>query len=78
MPDQHPDILNELFKIRAQEYEQRAANYRLLNADGANKGRLRKKLAQIGGRILANFPFSVVWRSGQLSTQITEEIQRSS
>jgi hypothetical protein len=79
MLDQHPDILNDLFKIRAEEYQQRAANYRLSNSNRANRGGVRPQLAKIGNALLANFRSLLAWKPSQSSSRrIAQEVRRSS
>jgi len=57
MFNQHPYILERLFETRAQEFQQRAAEQRLLACACANRGACRQKLAHLGGRFFTRFPY---------------------
>ncbi|MCX6046981.1 MAG: hypothetical protein NT075_17900 [Chloroflexi bacterium] len=79
MLEQHPDILNDLFKIRAEEYQQRAANYRLSNSNRENRESVRPQLAKIGNALLASFRRLLAWKPSQPSSRrIAQEVRRSS
>ncbi len=57
MIDQHPDILYTLHKIRAQEYQEDAANLRLVFGNREKTKGLGKKLVQIGRTLFAGLSF---------------------
>jgi len=77
MLDHNPDNLYSLFKIRAQEYQQNDANYRLITGKAPNIGSLPQKMAKIGGSILANFPYLIAWPSRRPSSiRIAQETQK--
>lgn len=69
MLEHHPDIHDYLFKVRAQEYQQRAANYRLLIASGESPASLPKKLALIGERLCAIFHGLLTWQPRQTASR---------
>jgi len=56
MFNQHPYILERLFEIRAEEFQQRAAEQRLLTRPCTNRGQWQQKLAHLGGLFFTRFP----------------------
>lgn len=67
MFNQHPYILERLFEIRAEEFQQRATEQRLLTRSRTNRGQWRQKLAQLGSLFLTRFPYGSSQPSRQRS-----------
>lgn len=57
MFNQHPYILERLFEIRAEEFQQRAAEQRLLARACANREQWRQKLAHLRDHFFMRFPY---------------------